>query len=251
MLSLSHLLPIFSRATVCLTFLITTAAFSYYRLPYQPLRYSLRPKTALVSRLNNYKQRLVSDFVLANRVTAYLHCYFVSASCFYLQFNHSPQLVDHLLRWSASYFLCDIVYVLNFEWDSKFMLHHLACIVLWTACLTYDIGKDMAIGGLLVAEMTSLLWIPWETAGMFTWDTLRYYLSYPTMIAYCLLRGCYFPYYLIGCLHQILALDIPFYGKLPLMAAVVLVGTGSLLWTPRIIKKCLKYGNKEPHPTPP
>lgn len=231
------------RATACLTFLITTSTISYYYLPYQPLRYNLRANTSLISYLNKYDKRVVSDIVLANRVTAYFHCYFVSASCFYLQFNYYPELVDHILHWSASYFLCDLLYVINVEMDFKFILHHLSCIILWLTCLAFNTGKEMAIGGLLVAEMTSLLWIPWETAGMFRWDSLRQTLSYPTMIAYSLLRGCYFPYYLLGCLVKITNLTLPIYSKLPLMVAAVLVGTGSVLWAPRIIKKCLKYGS--------
>lgn len=241
-MNLSYILPIVGRAFGCLTFLITTAAFSYFKLPNQPLRYSLRPQTEVITYLNKYDKRLDSDFVLANRITAYLHCLFVSSTSLYLQFHDNPLLVNQVLIWSASYFLCDLFYIIAFERDFKFMLHHVACITLWSIALTYNIGKEMAIGGLLIAETTSLVWIPWETAGMFTWDEMRKYLSLPTMVAYCLLRGCGFPLYLLSCLVKIYAIGLPFLTNISLMAAVILVGTGSLLWTPRVIEKCLKYG---------
>ncbi len=221
--------------------LVSLAIFNYIWFPKQDIRSHKNGDSQLAESLQRWSPRLLADVVLANRMVSYLHCLLVFSGSLYLKYYQNPALVDHIIMCSASYFLMDIFYILSLEYDTSFLLHHFSCLVLWSTSLVFNTGKDLAIGGLFLAEATGLLWIPWEASSKLKWYRLRSELSVPFMLLYTVIRGGYFPYYLISCIPKIIQLGLAPPVNICLITAVVLIAVGGLVWTPKVIKKCIKY----------
>ena len=237
-MSLFHIL---SNSIIWGSGLLTLALFNNLCLAPLAIKPSRNPDSSVTNMITKVCPRFLGDLTLANRTISYLHCNLIFFSGLYLKWSPDQGLVNHLIMCSGSYFLMDLFYVFTLEYDYTFILHHTACILLCSSCLIFNIGKDLLVGGLFLAETTGLLWIPWEASSKFGWNRLRSELSVPFMIIYTIIRGFYFPYYLIKCIPKILVLGVSPLVRVGLIISVILLAMGGIIWTPKIIKKCIKY----------
>ncbi len=220
----------------------TVAYLSHRYLPGQLIRPKLRSheSTPLTALLVQKQEPLLSDLVVANRTMAYFHCHLIFWGGLYLSWaSPNSHLVDELLLASLSYFLTDAFYIVALEYNFTFLLHHLVCLSCWILALQFNTMKTEALEALWLAELTGLLWIPWETANKFGWNRLRKRLALPFMVLFTCVRGVYFPYYLLSLLPTIYYLSDGLMVRLVASTAVLLISAGGLMWTPKVIRKCL------------
>ena len=238
-MSLYHIL---SNSIIWASGLLTIALVNNAWFAHQTIKPHRSQVNTLTTNIAKHSPRFLADLVLANRTISYLHCNLIFFGCLYLKWlPPNQELVNHLIMCSGSYFLMDLVYVFALEYDYTFILHHSACILLCSSGLVFNIGKDLLIGGLFLAETTGLLWIPWEASSKFGWTRLRSELSVPFMILYTGIRGLYLPYYLMKSIPKIIVLGLSPLVTLGLMISVILLALGGVIWTPKVIRKCIKY----------
>ncbi len=220
-----------------------TFTFQYFPDQLLKARLRLHEQTCLTKFLGPSRRHF--SLILANRAVAYLHCQLMFCGGFLLFLapspsqSPSPVLIEGLLLMSMGYFLTDSFYIVALEYNWTFLAHHLVCLICWFIALYFNQMRLEAFTALWYAELSGLLWIPWETASKFGWVSLRKRLALPFMILFSVVRGLCLPYYLVRLLPMIWSLPISLWIRLLVMGIDLLIAYNGLGWTPKIIRKCL------------
>ena len=160
--------------------------------------------------------------VLCGATCSFLHCSLtLLSSSLFLLWPYLP-LGQHIVVFSASYFIYDTCHQVYHEPQTIYLLHHLTCIVVWSVIMTYNIGYTLSCEFLWLAELTNLTRIPWEVStrlGWYDWNKRLHLLNQRT---YEVTRCLFLPLYLWFRTRDILSLSLP--GNLARIVWMVVLG---------------------------
>ncbi len=138
------------------------------------------------------------------------------------------------------------MYLLTFEWDPTFLLHHVAAGSIFACVYGHGRGGVIVLVGLSWGEMTNWLQSSWQCARAINKDGwVATVLAKVFCVTFCTVRSIPMPYYIMSSAYVLVAQPIRPY-LVPTWTrylwAVMFTATvvGGVLWMKALVKGCFK-----------
>lgn len=118
--------------------------------------------TALLFWCHEVLPRVADNRVVPNCMVSYIHCILCFYSTTRMIGRQNYDSMPVLLEKSLGYYIYDTLYMLCFNLNLIYLLHHGFCITTWTLILRYDVGYGIACSLLWVAEISNIVRIPFQ-----------------------------------------------------------------------------------------